>query len=658
MSVDLGRRPLDVGPEPEADALRLKSMQVRQLFDLAFPPLLGTLAVSLVLTALLWNQVPNRLLLAWVGTMAVVIVPRLAQVRAFRRKSREGEDLTVWYRWYLAGTAASGLVFGALAVLFVPSGSMSLDFVIVVAISGLSCGAIATYFPIRGAFLAYMIPAMLQLAGCFFFQGDRPDQVVGILVLLLMGALAQTGGRMCLANARNLKTGLENEALIGALRDSEQGFRALSDAAFEGILLSENGICIGVNPAAERMCRYSADEVKGRAGTDFVTPECREITKKKMLSGDEGPYEVTALRKDGTTFDCQIQAKMVPYRGRLVRVSALRDITEDKRATELLATERRRLAYILEGTNVGTWEWNVQTGEVVFNERWANIIGYTLEEISPTSIDTWTKFAHPDDLEVSGELLERHFGGELDYYECEARMRHKDGSWIWVLDRGRVATWTADGKPFLMSGTHKEISEQKRVEQERERLIAELKKAQESLQFEATHDGLTLLWNRSAILDTLESELARSRRELTPLGVVIADIDHFKKINDQHGHLAGDAVLSEISQRIVAETRPYDAVGRYGGEEFVIVLPGCDPETTGQKAERLRVSIAETPIRTPEGVFKVTMSFGVAAIEGHDGRDVDSIIRMADDALYRAKHAGRNCVKTGPSVPTDNQLIR
>jgi diguanylate cyclase (GGDEF)-like protein/PAS domain S-box-containing protein len=134
-------------------------------------------------------------------------------------------------------------------------------------------------------------------------------------------------------------------------------------------------------------------------------------------------------------------------------------------ATRQVISERQRLNNIIEGTRSATWEWNVQTGETIFNDNWASIIGYELSELEPTTIETWMKFVHPDDAQLSGELVEKHFSGELAYYECEARMLHKNGLWIWVLDRGKVTTWTPDGKPLLMSGTHQEITKQKQAEE-------------------------------------------------------------------------------------------------------------------------------------------------------------------------------------------------
>lgn len=120
---------------------------------------------------------------------------------------------------------------------------------------------------------------------------------------------------------------------------------------------------------------------------------------------------------------------------------------------------------IIEGARVGTWEWNVQTGETVFNDNWADFVGYTLAELAPVSIETWNKLAHPDDLELSNQKLEDHFSGKSPWYDCRCRMRHKDGRWIWVHDRGKVITRTANGQPLMMFGTHMDITEVMHAEQ-------------------------------------------------------------------------------------------------------------------------------------------------------------------------------------------------
>ncbi|WP_157270813.1 CHASE domain-containing protein [Azohydromonas aeria] len=145
--------------------------------------------------------------------------------------------------------------------------------------------------------------------------------------------------------------------------------------------------------------------------------------------------------------------------------SLVHDVTEIVESRRALDAERQRLDDILRDTNVATWEWNVQTGETRFNERWAQIIGWRLEELQPVSIDTWTRLFHPEDLKHSAELLERHFRGELDHYECEARLRHRDGHWVWVRDSGRVITWSEDGKPLWMHGIHQDIAKRKALEE-------------------------------------------------------------------------------------------------------------------------------------------------------------------------------------------------
>ena len=128
---------------------------------------------------------------------------------------------------------------------------------------------------------------------------------------------------------------------------------------------------------------------------------------------------------------------------------------------KVLLAERQRLNDIIDGTGAGTWEWNIQGGQFKIDEQWALILGYKLNELQPITIETWMRLVHWDDLILSKALLAKHYSGELAYYETESRLRHKDGHWIWVIDRGKVKTWTADGKPLVMYGTHQDITERK-----------------------------------------------------------------------------------------------------------------------------------------------------------------------------------------------------
>ncbi len=175
-------------------------------------------------------------------------------------------------------------------------------------------------------------------------------------------------------------------------------------------------------------------------------------------------------------------------------------------------------------------------------------------------------------------------------------------------------------------------------------LQAELLATREALRVQATRDYLTNLWNRSSIMEILERELARSSREHSSCGVVLADLDHFKSINDTRGHFTGDRALKETAQRMQASVRPYDAAGRYGGEEFLMIMPGCDEACTRNQAERVRMAICNEAVAMPEGPLHLSASFGCSAFSGFGPVSADVLIRTADEALYKAKHAGRNCV--------------
>ncbi|MGC8605009.1 MAG: GGDEF domain-containing response regulator [Desulfomonilaceae bacterium] len=198
-------------------------------------------------------------------------------------------------------------------------------------------------------------------------------------------------------------------------------------------------------------------------------------------------------------------------------------------------------------------------------------------------------------------------------------------------------------KPFEPQELRVRIRAATRIVQLQEDLL----KALEKSEFQASHDALTGLWNRYAILSVLKKELARGYRETKPVGVVMADIDHFKKINDTYGHLVGDEVLRQASTRLASSLRPYDTVGRYGGEEFLIVLPGCSIQDALSIAQRLKESFENNKIVRAENFTNVSLSFGVVVVNAKESQDIDIVIGLADEALYRAKNLGRNRVEFG-----------
>lgn len=183
--------------------------------------------------------------------------------------------------------------------------------------------------------------------------------------------------------------------------------------------------------------------------------------------------ELTMRRLDGSSFPAAISLPLPKTRAeaRLVPVT-IADFSDLKRVEGELAEERRRLQEIIWGTNVGTWEWNVPTGETVFNERWAEMLGYRLADLEPVGIATWEALTHPDDLPLAKAALERVFARKEETYEVEFRMRHRDGHWVWVLDRGKVVAWDDRGAPLRMSGTHTDVSKRKTAEFRIARLAA------------------------------------------------------------------------------------------------------------------------------------------------------------------------------------------
>jgi two-component system cell cycle response regulator len=294
----------------------------------------------------------------------------------------------------------------------------------------------------------------------------------------------------------------------------------------------------------------------------------------------------------------------------------------------LIADDSATSRKLLWGT-LKRWGYEVVVAEDG-QEAWAILSG---EDPPPLAILDWV-MPHLTGIEVCRKVRET---------------RREPYTYILLLTSKNTKEETVEGmesgaddyivKPFHEHELQVRLRAGKRIVD----LQMDLLNAREELRERAEKDLLTLLPNRSAIQTILDEEISRCHRDQRSVGIIILDLDHFKSINDTYGHFAGDAVLRETAHRFRANMRPYDRIGRYGGEEFLVVLPNSDLEQTVQQADRMRMILAHKPMYVDGKELTVTASFGVTVSDGTD-RSSDQYVRVADQALYRAKHEGRNCV--------------
>ncbi|MBP7461899.1 MAG: PAS domain S-box protein [Candidatus Delongbacteria bacterium] len=621
---------------------------------------------------------------------------------------------------------------------------------------------------------------------------------------------------------------------------------------------------------------YERNEIIGKTIDELnILPDpttLNEVRDKIIKTGKVMELELLVKCKNGRMMTGLFSGEIIDNFGAKSFLSVMVDITEQVNLRLEVEKHRNRLNNIIEGTHLGTWEWNIKTGQTILNERWAQIAGYTLAELQPVNIETWTKLTNPDDLRKSNQLLQKHFRRETEYYEFESRIKHKNGHWVWVLDRGKVIEWDTEGNPVRMFGTHADITYQKMIEQdlresekrfnlalenanaglwdwdmihdevyfsplwkrmlgyddsevensfngwknlwhpddtsqieeamtdcldgrvssyqvihrlrhkngewrwiltrggilrdesgkpyrwigtnmditdEKERsnelerffsvnldllciadtegnfiktnraweeilgyssqelenrkfidfihpddlestyqAIARLEEQKKVINFvnrykckDGTYrfiewrshpygklvyaaarditnrivyekriedlsirDPLTGIYNRRYIFERFEAIISEFSRTGKVFSVAILDIDFFKKINDEFGHLAGDFILKSFAILISGNLRPYDLFGRYGGEEFIIVSLNSTREQTLGTIRRILDVIRSTGFEFNNNEIRFTFSAGISDSLEYPPNKLTSemIIDTADKRLYSAKESGRN----------------
>ena len=484
------------------------------------------------------------------------------------------------------------------------------------------------------------------------------------------------------------------------LRASEERFKALHNASFGGITIHDEGVILDCNQGLADITGYSHQELVGMNCLELVTEESRARVMDSITTESEEPYEAMGLHRNGEKYPLRLAPKMIPYKGKTVRVTEIRDISEQKRTEEELRTHRDKLEDLVRERTEKLTESNSELQRMIeasdtrseqtamLNEMSELLQACeTEEETYRVAVGVCAKL-FPKDSGCLGVLDEDNWsinvvGSWGHGHSCNAEFAHND---CWAIRRGKAhmvleseadplcrhvreepecgtlcVPMNAQGKVLGMTHMLFDSAMKEFKESERHRIIHEKLsllgglveryapslvnlRLRESLREQSIRDQLTGLFNRRHMEEAMSRELARAQRRGAPLVVVMIDVDHFKKFNDTYGHETGDDVLRRLGEFLTSTVRIEDIPCRYGGEELVLILPECSSKDGLVRAEDVRKGIEEDVMVVHDGErLQVTASLGVASFP-LDGEGVATLIAAADKALYRAKEGGRNQV--------------
>lgn len=411
-----------------------------------------------------------------------------------------------------------------------------------------------------------------------------------------------------------------------ALRASEVRFRSLFEQSIDGIYIgTPEGEIVDVNQAWLDLFGYERKDLVNLGVTDlYAEPSDRIDFIRRMNETGFVRDEVRYRRKNGSVFDCQrIQVAIREDSGKVVVYQGVnRDITEQKRAERALRESEEDYRSLFDESMDAICVVSMDGSTVKANRAWLELFGYTNEELEHFNI--LQIYVDPSERDNFKRNVAR-----VGVIEDEVQFKKKDGT-VFNCARAVVARRNLEGDIVAYQAIMRDVTPQKRHEAELERL--------------ARFDALTGILNRRSIIEKLDEWIRHVRRYKGRLSVAMIDIDFFKRVNDRHGHQVGDRVLTDVARMLQRSIRLTDFVGRYGGEEFLAILPRTGAPGAAAMGERIRASQQGMPMHDAEGTpFHVTVSIGIAEL--HEDDDIDVIIERADAAMYRAKSAGSNTVE-------------
>ncbi|MFO1325772.1 MAG: diguanylate cyclase [Rubrivivax sp.] len=409
---------------------------------------------------------------------------------------------------------------------------------------------------------------------------------------------------------------------------------AVFEHAREAIVLVDDGMAIvDLNPAACALLGRTREQLLRLplADAGLSAPAALDGAWPGLLRAGMASGEAPLRRADGGLRTARVNAVAHIQPG--LHLAILSDVTDEAAFRMRQHELSTQMDIAMSSAELVFWVVDLRQDRVTLADpRWASrFLGYDSAELGD-SANALDPLVHPDDLERREAAWQAHLQGRTAVFECEFRVRHRDGRWLWVLTRGRAIERDASGRALRLAGIRIDITRRKLAEQE--------------LEARAFTDGLTGVLNRRRFIELAEIEVSRAQRHQQPVALLMVDLDHFKSVNDRHGHAGGDAVLRTFAATAQAVMRGSDLLGRVGGEEFAALLPQTDLAGAAALAQRLQELVRGHPAPLPGGPVAYTASIGVAAHAGRDGSgaSVEALMLAADAALYRAKGQGRDRV--------------
>jgi diguanylate cyclase (GGDEF)-like protein/PAS domain S-box-containing protein len=675
---------------------QVHSEQVRHLYHLSRPAYAATLLNASVLVFALWGLVPALMLGGWICAMFATTAARYLLYRAYYRALPPPADSHRWARRFVVGAGAAGVLWGFAGLGLFPTSSVPHQFLLIFMIGGMATGAMVILSPVRQAFLAYTLPAMVPVTAMVFAQGTSLHLFMGVLMVVYLGVLLGTGPAISDIMRESLRVKFENTALVARMSDTNrqlservaeqqrfedimrqatQRFEALIDASPLAIIVRDTeGRVEKWNASAERMFGWSEKELLGRQAPLFFVGAEEEGSHQReaILRGDTfADVEAVRMRKDGTPVSVSISA--APVRDASGQATGyltiIADVTERKRAEQrqdlenavtLLLADARSLEEVMPRViqticqslrfSYGA-RWVVDNKEQVLRcaETWC-VPDRKVEEFRTMSA------ARVETPGLPGGLIRRVWATSTPFWignvAQDATLQRRDFAFESGLQHGFSFPILVGGEFYgvMEFFGHGARARDERIVEIAHTLGSQIgqfiarKQAEANLQFFASHDPLTGLFNRGMFNQRLQQALAQAQRFERTLAILFIDLDGFKLVNDTLGHNAGDALLAEIAARLRVTLREGDVIARMGGDEFVVLIEEFgEPIQVGEVAKKVLDTVSR-PYLLQGQESRVTASIGIGTFPD-DGRDAQALLRNADMAMYRAKEQGKNAFR-------------